>query len=141
MQNCNHYAAPENVWLGLGNHGLQDGLYYFAVTLPSEKATASLDGDSDNLSYYDIDGANSYSFWSHRQFMVKDRRIQAVKFPTGYTFDNTIAGAERVRVAPFRNPGGVYRLQVCKIGGPEANFYGIGTGFPADGACRCVKSV
>jgi hypothetical protein len=131
--NCSVFGAKEFVWLNgypVGESGLSDGEYFFAVLAPGGPQNPNDDG-AGNLSA-------GYDSYTNRKFTVTDGKISIYKgshdLDSGATMDANrdlcLAGCGPdgrppfIRLYPFAdtwNPGGGYRLAACSL----ANGYPV----------------
>ena len=122
IQNCNIYAAKQNVWLGgeavhgSGPNSLPNGTYFFAVLQPGGQQDPNDGGGnvlSDPAPTTNTGAGDSYA---NRTFTLANGVI-------GYTGTHSF-GSNKIRLFPFDdtpNAGGEYIMAVCSL----ANGYPV----------------
>jgi hypothetical protein len=106
--NCNIYDGKEYVWLNGGPAAGKlgpDGQYFFAVLVPGGQPDPN-DGGPKNLS-------DDFDAYTNRTFTISGGEISAY----GGSHDKAIPLIRLFPYADTTNPGGVYILAICSLGG------------------------
>lgn len=123
--NCNIYGGKQYVWTNGGpntNKLLPAGKYFFAVLVPSGQQNPN-DGGVGNLS-------DDFDTFRNRTFTVTNGEITSYvgnpgETPHLFDVDETDNNESKIRLYPYANttnPGGVYIMAMCYLGGSGSSY-------------------